>query len=414
MSNDFHAVKALRRGECGPLWAPRRARVPTRGLRAGHHEEYAASVRRAFTPLGCGLVALACQWPATSPSQTTLSLKAGSRAAAGPCFESSAPADPASASSVPGSVAASFELPERAGDFCLDRWAPPSGYGEGASQSLERACERVLGPSCRGEERVGLQRVVRFHYVQAQDPASGVDGVLSRFEDALGAYAHFTHAVVGDGDPADLTATALDESRLVQRGDSLFAWRGREVLWLRHADERQTAAQRAQAALAALPPLARSVLDLLGDSSALPAAVQRLPDAGRVPLGVRVLLGDAFGVAGLGPSARGYYRQGKQRWRVVALVRADAEGAEDVMSTLEEQPDARRIENAPLDALKLTERRSAFEPQLGWVIGRRAEVVVGIGDEETALPESAAGRRDADVELTLQEKLSKLLEAHGR
>jgi hypothetical protein len=354
-------------------------------------------VRRAFIPLGLVLVHLACQWPVSNPSPSSASASAYPASAVDPCSESSRGAEPLDS-----------ELPDRAGDFCLDRFAPPSSYGEGSDQSLERACERVLGPSCREQERAGLRRVVRFHYVQRQDPSGSVDGVLSLFGEPSGAYAHFTSTVVGDGDPAELTATALDERNLVQRGDSVFAWRGRQLLWLRHADQRQTSAQREQAALATLPGLARAVLGRLGDSDALPAAVQRLPELDRLPLGVRLLLEDAFGVPGLGPVARGHYRDGDKRWRAAALVRSDAEAAEDVIRTLAQQAEARPIANAPLEAWRMTERRSSHEPALSWVIARRAEVVYGIGDEPTAALEPERGD---SVALTLQEKLSKLLGA---
>jgi len=303
------------------------------------------------------------------------------------------------------------ELPEQIGPWSLDRCAPPHAYGQLGSASLERACERVLGPGCRSEERAGLSRVVRFRYVSSVDRAGSVDGVLSRFQDAESAYAHFTRVVLGEQDPAVLTATPLDEGSLVQRADGLFACRGREMLWLQRADESTTALGREQLALATLPGLARSILAQLGAPEPLPAAVQRLPQLARIPLGVRLLLGEAFGVAGIGPSALGYYQDGSKRWRVAALVRPDAESAQDVMSTLEHQADGRRIENAPLEALRLSARSAGTEPALSWVIGRRAEVVYGIADEETPI---VALRELAPSGLSLQEKLSKLLGANGQ
>jgi hypothetical protein len=394
------------------MWAPEGSRGrlgPTQGLRASHHEEYAASVRRAFTPLAAGLFVAACQWPATGPT-----VGAGSSGSdlpePDPC---SVPGDAAAGAAAQESVAR-LELPERCADYRLDRCAPPVSYGELGSASLERACERVLGPGCRADERARLSRVVRFQYVNRAAAADHVEGILSRFEDAQSAYAHFTRVIVGESDPALLQATALDGGNLVQRGDGLYAWRGREVLWLRQADEGLTLAQREQQALAGLPRLARAVLAQLGDAEGLPPAVQQLPQLARIPLGVRLKLEDAFGVPGLGPSAHGYYQEGKKRWRVAALVRPDAESAQDVMSTLEHQAEARRIENAPLEALKLSERRSSSEAPLSWVIARRAEVVYGIGDEETVTSELAYASERASGGLGLQEKLSKLLGAHAQ
>ena len=404
MSNDFHAAQALRRGECGLLRGVGGRWDPTRGLRAGHHEEYAATVRRAFTPLGPSLVVLACHWPAPGQAERGAPASAPAALAADPCFTDVA--DPAAPSSP-----TALELPVQVGEWSLDRCAPPHAYGELAGESLERACERVLGPGCRSRERARLARVVRFKYLTRGDSSGSVEGVLSRFQDAESAYAHFTRAVVGDEDPARLTATPLDEGSLAQRGDSLFACRGREMLWLQRADESASLRRREQLALATLPVLARSILAQLGAPEALPAAVQQLPQLARIPLGVRLLLGEAFGVPGIGPSAQGYYQDGEKRWRVAALVRPDTESAKDVMSTLEHQADARRIENAPLEALKLSERGAGSEPALSWVIGRRAEVVYGIADEEAPL---LALREPAANGLSLQEKLSKLVGVNGR
>jgi len=404
MSNDFHAVKALRRSECGLPGVLGGRWGATRGLRAGPHEEYAATVRRAFVPLGPCLIVFACHWPAPGPPEQGARPSTPAALAADPCFTEVV--DPRA---VPTSAVA-FELPEQVGEWSLDRCAPPRAYGDLAGESLERACERVLGPGCRSEERAELRRVVRFKYLSGADAPGSADGVLSRFRDAESAYAHFTRVVVGDGDPASVTATPLDGGSLVLRGDGLFACRGREMLWLQWADESTTAPRRGQRALATLPGLARAILAKLGDPDALPAAVQQLPQLARIPLGVRLLLGEAFGVAGIGPSAQGYYQDGKKRWRVAALVRPDAESAKDVMSTLEHQADARRIENAPLEALKLSERGAGLEPALSWLIGRRAEVVYGVADEGALTP----ALREPASALNLQEKLSKLLGANGR
>ena len=181
-------------------------------------------------------------------------------------------------------------------------------------------------------------------------------------------------------------------------------------MWLRWVDEGSGSARRSQLASESLPPLARALLARLGAADALPPSVQRLPAAGRIPLGVRLFLDEAFGVPGLGPSALGYYRQGNERWRMVASERPDAESAKDLMSTLEHQPEAHRIERAPLEALTLSERKGPGQPPLSWLIARQGEVVYGVGSEEpsTQLAGGSGGT------LTLQQKLGKLPGAHGQ
>ncbi len=366
---------------------------------------------RAFTPLGACVLAAGCQAPAPAPSsggeQGRAALNRASFA-----LEPAEGAAPLARGNE--SRAERGELPERAGDFELDPHAPPVAYGEGARESLERACERVLGPGCRGEERAQLARVVRFHYLHRQDRESSIDGVLSRHRDELGAYARFTEMILGQGDPEEIAAgaSALDSGTLVLRGDSAFAWRGRELLWLRQVDERVPAAHREQAARVALPRVARAILAHLGAPDTLPALVSHLPQADRIPFGVRLLLDEAFGVPGFGPSALGYYRSGDQRWRVAVVLRADAESAQDVLHALERQPEARRLERAPFEALLLTERSPANDAARSWVVTRRGEVVYGIAEE--GLPGPSMGGARAGVELTVQDKLSKLQGARGR
>ena len=355
----------------------------------------------AFAPLGPGLLVLACQGHGVQglPAE--------------PAGRSVPAVDPCAAGLEPGAHGAESlpeELLEQDGEWCLDRFAPPVSYGELGEEPLERACERALGPGCRAEEGAAIRRVVRFHYVSRAEPLSGADGVLSRFRDAPSAYAHYTRAVLGDGEPEQANATELDGGRLAQRGDSLFAWRGRELLWLLQVDPHSGALRRQQLASESLPRLARALLTRLGDPDALPDLVQRLPAGERIPLGVRLFLDEAFGVAGLGPSALGYYRQGNQRWRRIAMERPDAESAKDLMSTLEHQPEAHRIERAPLEALTLSERRGPGEPPSSWVIARQANVVYGIGSEER----SARLAGEPSSALTLEQKLVKLSGAQAQ
>lgn len=361
-------------------------------------------MRRAFTPLAPCALALACQAPVPPAPTGADQDPAALRTAAFPLKPGSDALRPAQ----------THELPERAGEFELDLHAPPVAYGEGARESLERACERVLGPGCRGDDRAQLARVVRFHYLHQQDREASIDGVLSRYRDELGAYARFTEMVLGERDPAEVasSAVALDAGNLVLRADSAFAWRGRELLWLRQVDERLPAARREQAAHAALPRAARAILAHLGAPETLPAVVGHLPAAERIPLGVRVRLDEAFGVPGLGPSALGHYRAGEQRWRVAVVLRPDAEAAQDVLHALERQPETRRLEQAPFEALQATERSLADEPARSWVITRRGEVVYGVAEE--GLPGPNLGGARAGVELTVQDKLSRLQGARAQ
>jgi hypothetical protein len=288
-------------------------------------------------------------------------------------------------------------------------------YEPAAGASLARACERVLGPGCLDEPREGLERVWTLRYLVRTVPGADVDAVLAQFRSSEGAYAHFTRLVVGDADPASLDVSVLELPGVgVLRTGGVMGYRGRHVFWLRYSEEQQPPEARLRAAREHLPQLAQLLSASLPAEEGLPVSVQKLPQAQRLPLGVRLVLDDALGVPGLGASAQGYYAEGAKRWRVFTIVRPDAESAKDVVSSLLRHPAAKKIKNAPLDAVQFIERRLPSEPHVGWVVGQRAEVVYGIGDEASVLPEFMPAQREAAVKLSLLEKLVKLTRIHIR
>jgi hypothetical protein len=312
-------------------------------------------------------------------------------------------------------------VPRTLAHFRLDTNAGVRAYGAGAPAPLERACERVLGPGC--VDGRGLEHVLALRYVERQAiDGQGVEGqggratldvLVSRYEDSDGAYATFTNDLIGERDPLELSARPLDVPGVaVLDGERVSGWIGRYVIGLSYVNESEPSGRRAILAATELPEVARGLLSALPAEPDLPLSVQKLPRAQRVALGARLVPGDALGVLGMGMGAVGYYRDGDKRWRVLAMARPDAESARDVLSTLARSPAARRIENAPLDALAVTERRLPAEPFVGWVVGQRHEVIYGVGDEPSALPEFMPAEREAAVKLSLLDKLAKLTKVH--
>lgn len=324
-----------------------------------------------------------------------------------------APAPPPARSAVLDSVAvrALAPLPAQLDSFSLDAYAEVRAYGDDAPEPLAGACERVLGPGC--DDVPGLERVTAARYVDAAGGRPSLNVIALRFASADAAYASFSTGLIGDRDPAELTARPFDAPGVaVLDADRAAAWLGRYTLAADYDDDSQPSEARHAAARARLPDSVRRLLAALPAEPELPLAVQRLPSADRVPLGVRLELGDALGVRGMGAGAIGYYRDGDKRWRVLAIVRPDAEAAHDVLSTLARSPAAHRINNAPLEVFAFVERRLPAEPWVGWVVGQRQEVIYGVGDEATALPEFMPAEREAAVKLGLADKLAKLSKVH--
>ena len=300
-------------------------------------------------------------------------------------------------------------LPRQLGGLCLDAYARVRAFGSDEREPVGRACDELLGLGCGDSEEQGLEHVVGLRYSDAAGGAAALDVVAMRFADAPSAYGHFTEQLIGERDPLELGATVIPAPGVaVLDGAHAAGWLGRYVVSANYSDESAPTAERARDVAARLPELFRGLLEALPNEPTLPLAVQKLPASNRIPLGVRLVQGDAFGVRGIGPGALGYYREGDKRWRVLSIVRPDADSAKDVLGTLGQNPAARPIRNAPLDALSFNERRLPREPHVGWVVGQRREVIYGVGDEATALPELTTAEREAAVKLSLLDKLAKL------
>lgn len=366
----------------------------------GPLEEYAATVfcRRSWC---VALLGVACQ--AAAPSRPAVR-------------EGSLEARSADVCGQPGGEPPASEgLPPRAAEFCLDPYALLHSYDMSERQQSEAACERVLGAGCApgAAPHVPL-RVQAGRYLDAAALGSA-DVIASHFEDAALAFAVFTERLLGDRDPAELGVQAFEAPGVAVLDETFAsAWRGNQVLWLRYASTEVPPDAELSRAQRALPALARALLTNIPAEPGFPAAVERLPERQRLPLGVRLPDSVELGVPGLGRSALGYYRDGAKRWRVLASVRPDADSAKDVLSTLRKHPSARKIKGAPLDAIELTVRRAPSEPEIQWVIGQRLEMIYGIGDEPRALPEHMSARAETSVKLSRHEKLVALTRVHHR
>jgi hypothetical protein len=361
--------------------------------------EYAATVRHPSRLLCVIAFGLACQSSASSALPRAARESEARREAA--------PLDPCRATTEEPLLVPDG-LPLRPPGFCVDPHGLARSLDAADSRQLAVLCERVLGcPD--GAAPDGLERVTALRYLSS-DGAGRADVVVSHYREPGLAHVAFTQRLLGERDPAELRARAFDAPGIaVLDASFVSAWQGKQVLWLRYSSSEVPPEQELVRAQRELPELARALLATVPAESP-PASLQRLPERQRVPLGARLILEDALGVPGLGKSALGHYRDGDKRWRVLANVRPDAESAKDVLSTIRRQPGARKIKG--WDVVELTERRLPSEPEVIWVIGQRGEMIYGIGDEASALPEFMSAKDEASVKLSLHEKLVALTRAH--
>jgi hypothetical protein len=311
-------------------------------------------------------------------------------------------ADPASAPFFPQS----FGEPVRG--FCLDPNGGDKAFGEGAALPIADICDLFDG-ECEIYKGYGVRRVVEARYVDGGGTPATIDVHLSKFGTTEAAYAMFTRRVVGDSDPADDVAPQPVEgggAAALGLGNA-YLWRGLYLAELTYNN--QTAAEAAMKAAGEklLPPLVKEMGSRIPGETALPAAAAALPKESLLPLGARFITKDLLGASGVGAGAFGYYKAGAKRWRVASVVRADADQAKDVLSTLAKLPGATPEKHLGDGAVRVMLKDGESAP-VEWVFARTGKQVLGVGDEPRVLRAGQTADEHAKVTLTKDEKIERL------
>ncbi|HKO47408.1 MAG TPA: DUF6599 family protein [Polyangiaceae bacterium] len=336
------------------------------------------------------LALLACPAVACSKERAT------ERGAPPPPIASSKPGACASGGgTVKDSVSAAF-FPRLAADYCVDPNSEARAFGENAPNSLDAVCTELFDGECEVYKSYGLKRVVTLRYIDGKGSPGAVNVNLSRFASAEGAYGFFTKRVVADADPAETGPAPLEAGGAAALGSGIaYVWRADMVAELSYTNELEPPDQLKASAQRALPPIAKAMGEVLPGDAHLPKAVSLLPVANRLPMGVSYAAKDLLGIAGTGPGALGFYREGTERYRVFSLTRIDEDSAKDVLKTLRKVDGAKGLKDTGVDAVAFSIRDEESSPLIGWVVGRKGSTVVGVGDEPFVLrgkPDSQAAR----------------------
>jgi len=294
------------------------------------------------------------------------------------------------------------------GGFCLDPNGGDKAFGEGTALPIGD-----IGQLFDGEGEIyhgfGVRRVVEARYVDGGGTTATIDVHFSKFATTEGAYAMFTHRVVGDGDPAsDSTPRPIEGGGAAALGlGNAYLWRGLYLAELTYNDEAAAVAGMKAAGDRLLPALVKEIGAKIPGDPGLPPAAAALPKAALIPLGIRFITKDLLGVDGIGPGAFGYYRDGEKRWRVASVTRADADQAKDVLSTLAKLPGATREKSIGEGAVRLMRKDGEGAP-VEWFFGRSGKAVLGVGDELRVLRAGQSADEHAKVTLSRDEKIDRL------
>ncbi len=302
-------------------------------------------------------------------------------------------------------------IPRAVGGYCLDPQGEPKTYGAQGKFSMDEVCTTAFDGECEVYKRFGLDRVVVLRYIDGTGAPNSVEVNLSRFSTSDGAYAMFTKRIVADGDPSAATVKPAPFGAIGATSSSnAYVWRGSYLVELTFVteDTKMTPEQMAVQNEKATGAIALQIGAKLPGPTDLPPAAAELPTASRVSLGIAYHPKEALGVSGVGPAAVGYYKDGDKRWRAVAIVRSDAEGAKEVFRAFKLKPGSLPIKGVGDEAVQVVVQEAPDRAKAEYVVARHGAFVVAVGDEELVLDPATPSDKLAPLKLTHDEKVAKL------
>lgn len=293
-------------------------------------------------------------------------------------------------------------FPERIGAFCVQGEA--TSYGKDAKNPITGICDLFDG-ECQLYLELSVERAVEVRYLA---PTGALISIrLSKFDTSEHAFAMFSTRVVGDFDPAVDAPRPLDvgDPKLGQRasglgvGNVLFV-KGAWLFEAEYKDNKLPVDAVKAAADETLSDLVKKVVAAL-PAGEPPALLSSVPEADRVPLGVRFDAIDGLKMKGVGPAMLGYHKTTDgRRYRTFVSKSPDAAKAQNVFKLLA----AKALDPVgPNDAVARVELKEGAL-SLEWVFAVSGEWVIGVGDESRVLRAGVTGAAHDDLCLPTDKK----------
>jgi hypothetical protein len=332
----------------------------------------------------------ASQGQAPPPAESAS--KPGACAGGGPAIS-----DPASAA----------VFPRELGGYCVDPNGETRVFGLGGKLSIDAICMQAWDGGCEQYKELGVKRVVQLRYIDGAGSPGSVEIYLSQFPSDESAYSIFTSRVVGDGDPMVVAPRPLEAGAAAAIGTGgAYVWKGVYLAEMSYANEQETPEQMRASSDRVMMPIAKEIGAKLPGPPSLPLAAARLPKSNLVPLGISYASKDVLNLEGVGPGAVGFYKEGKRRYRMVSIVRADADQAKDVLRAFSRIRGAIEQKNVGDGAYRFA--RSGSDAKIDWIVARSGTSVFGIGDEEFVAHAGLSTAEREQVCLSKDDKLAKL------
>lgn len=324
-------------------------------------------------------------------------------------------------------------LPVSINDYCIRRTDQVQSFGEGTPKKIEDVSDVIDGQGEIYAHNYFAKRYDRVRYVASSGTGEEVEINVSTFDKPENAYALFTYQVVAnkDPDPEASKAQGRTPPREIKGGGAAalgkgnaYLWRGNYLVELTYSpDPNKPEAEAIKTADSVLQTMVQAIGDKIVGANEPPADVKILPTEaeGRVPLGIDYVpgkfkkpegKGDAL-FLNIGSYATAFMRDGKKRYRVIAVAREEKDAARDAIAAFSKLPGAVPIK----EAKEFSDEAWHFPFNVGQggagaggkaegVAARRGSTVMAVIDEELALGDPA--KKDDWPRLTKEEKIAKL------
>lgn len=339
--------------------------------------------------------------------------------------------DPANVGIADAKIAAI--MPTTVGSYCVRKGDQMQSFGEGSSKKIEDVSDVIDGQGEIYAHNYYAKRYDRVHYVNERGNGEEVEVNVSTFDKPENAYALFTYQVVANKDPDPEAAKSQGRTppRAIKGGGAAamgkgnaYLWRGNYLVELTFSpDPTKPEAEALASADKVLAEMVAAIGDKIVGATDPPADVRALPgeSEGRVPLGIDYVpakfkkpegKGDAL-FLNVGAYATSFMRDGKKRYRVIAVAREEKDAARDAIAAFSKMPGTVPIK----EAKEFSDEAWHFSFNVGQggpgaggkaegVAARRGTAVYAVIDEELALGDPA--KKDDWPRLTKEEKVSKL------
>ena len=304
-------------------------------------------------------------------------------------------------------VSASY-FPRVSGGYCVDPQGETKTYGDKGKLTMDEVCTTAFDGECEVYKRFGLTRVVSFRYVDGSGKGGSVEVYLSQFATTPGGYGMYTKRVIADGDPADPSAPkplAAGGGGAIGTGRA-YVWKGPYLVELQYINEQESPEQLAKSSDPLLSAIGKEIGAKLPGTPDKPAAAKALPEAELLPNGIQFFPKDPLGLTSVGAGAVGFYKDGEKRYRLLSILRDDADQAKDTMKTIRSRAGSLPVSGVGDEATHVVLGEGVGKSE--YVIARKGAAVAGVGDEELAGKPGDPPSMVKATRLTKDEKIAKL------